>query len=118
MKYMENTLSKANHVYPVCSNMANKLRAMTHSAEEQVQSQMKQTSFLTELAGRTTPKGLHCLSMRLTTQYFTLQSEQQMLPNQQNVYNPNHFHYVTFSDNVLAAAVVVNSTVSNAMVIS
>lgn len=115
MKYMESTLSKANRAYPDCSNMANKLRAMTHSAEEQVQSQRKQTSFLTELAGRTTPKGLHCLSMRLTTEYFMLQSEQQMLPHQQNVYNGDLFHYVTFSDNVLAAAVVVNSTVSNAM---
>lgn len=115
MKSMENTLSKASHAYPDCSNMANKLRAMTHSAEEQVQSQRKQTSFLTELAGRTTPKGLHCLSMRLTTEYFTLQSEQQQLPNQQNVYNPDFHHYVTFSDNVLAAAVVVNSTASNAM---
>lgn len=91
---------------------------MTHSAEEQVQSQRKQTTFLTELAGRTTPKGLHCLSMRLTTDYFMLQPEKQMLPNQQNVNNPDFHHYVTFSDNVLAAAVVVNSTVSNAMVIS
>ncbi|XP_021843951.1 probable galacturonosyltransferase 6 isoform X2 [Spinacia oleracea] len=115
MKYMESTLSKASHVYPDCSNMVNKLRAMTHSAEEQVQSQRKQTTFLTELAGRTTPKGLHCLSMRLTTDYFMLQPEKQMLPNQQNVNNPDFHHYVTFSDNVLAAAVVVNSTVSNAM---
>ncbi|KAL2934690.1 putative galacturonosyltransferase 6 [Bienertia sinuspersici] len=115
MKSMESTLSKASRVFPDCSNMANKLRAMTHSAEEQVQSQRKQTSFLTELAGRTTPKGLHCLSMRLTTEYFMLQPEQQMLPNQQNVYNPDLFHYVAFSDNVLAAAVIVNSTVSNAM---
>ncbi|XP_021764300.1 probable galacturonosyltransferase 6 isoform X1 [Chenopodium quinoa] len=115
IKSMENTLSKANHVFPDCSNMVNKLRAMTHSAEEQVQSQRKQTTFLTELAGRTTPKGLHCLSMRLTTDYFMLQSEKQKLPKQQNVYNPDLHHYVTFSDNVLAAAVVVNSTVSNAM---
>ena len=116
MKYMENTLSKASRAYPDCSNMANKLRAMTHSAEEQVLSQRKHTSFLTELAGRTTPKGLHCLSMRLTTEYFMLQSEQQTLPSQQNVYNPGLLHYVTFSDNVLAAAVLINSTVSNAMV--
>ncbi|CAO2826535.1 unnamed protein product [Amaranthus hypochondriacus] len=115
MKYMENTLSKASRAYPDCLNMANKLRAMTHSAEEQVLSQRKHTSFLTELAGRTTPKGLHCLSMRLTTEYFMLQSEQQTLPSQQNVYNPGLLHYVTFSDNVLAAAVLINSTVSNAM---
>ncbi|CAO2818829.1 unnamed protein product [Amaranthus hypochondriacus] len=115
MKYMESSLSKANHAYPDCSNMVSKLRAMTDSVEEQVQSQRKQTSFLTELAGRTTPKGLHCLSMRLTTEYFMLHSEQQRHPNQQFVYSQDLFHYVTLSDNVLAAAVVVNSTVSNAL---
>ncbi|XP_057517597.1 probable galacturonosyltransferase 6 isoform X2 [Amaranthus tricolor] len=115
MKYMESSLSIANHAYPDCSNMVSKLRAMTDSVEEQVQSQRKQTSFLTELAGRTTPKGLHCLSMRLTTEYFMLHSEQQRVPNQQFVYSLDLFHYVTLSDNVLAAAVVVNSTVSNAL---
>ena len=118
MKYMESSLSIANHAYPDCSNMVSKLRAMTDSVEEQVQSQRKQTSFLTELAGRTTPKGLHCLSMRLTTEYFMLHSEQQRVPNQQFVYSLDLFHYVTLSDNVLAAAVVVNSTVSNALVIA
>lgn len=114
MKAMESTLSKAAHAYPDCSNMVNRLRAMTHNAEDQVQLQRNQATFLTELAGRTTPKGIHCLSMRLTTEYFTLQPERQALPNQQNVYNPNLRHFVVFSDNILAAAVVVNSTVSNA----
>ncbi|XP_074316137.1 putative galacturonosyltransferase 6 isoform X2 [Silene latifolia] len=115
IKMMESTLSKASHAYPDCPGMVNKLRAMTHNAEDQVQSQRTQTTFLSELAGRTTPKGLHCLSMRLTTEYFTLPPEQQRFPNQQNIQNQNLFHYVVFSDNVLAAAVVVNSTVSNAL---
>ncbi|KAH9602772.1 hypothetical protein KSS87_023059 [Heliosperma pusillum] len=115
IKMMESTLSKASHVYPGCPSLVNKLRAMTHNAEDQVQSQRTQATFLSELAGRTTPKGLHCLSMRLTTEYFTLQPEQQMFPNQQNIQNRNLFHYVVFSDNILAATVVVNSTVSNAL---
>ncbi|KAL9227558.1 hypothetical protein vseg_003235 [Gypsophila vaccaria] len=115
VRMMESTLSKASHIYPDCSNMVNKLRAMTHNAEDQVQSQMTQTTFLNELAGRTTPKGLHCLSMRLTTEYFTLQPEKQKFPNQQNIHGKKLFHFVVFSDNVLAAAVVVNSTVSNAL---
>ncbi|KAK9684882.1 hypothetical protein RND81_10G239700 [Saponaria officinalis] len=115
MKMMASTLSKASHLYPDCPNLVNKLRAMTHNAEDQVQSQRTQTTFLNELAGRTTPKGLHCLSMRLTTEYFTLQPEKRIFPNQQNIHNQKLFHFVVFSDNVLAAAVVVNSTVSNAL---
>ncbi|KAL9239716.1 hypothetical protein vseg_014011 [Gypsophila vaccaria] len=115
VKTMESTLSKASHAYPNCSSMINKLRAMMHIAEDQVRSQKTQTTSLSELAGRTTPKGLHCLSMRLTTEYFILQPEEQIFPNQQNIYNQDFHHYVVFSDNVLAAAVVVNSTVSNAL---
>ncbi|GAB2213723.1 hypothetical protein Droror1_Dr00018036 [Drosera rotundifolia] len=112
MRNMEATLSKASRVYPDCSSMVKKLRAMTQSAEDQVQAQKQQSIFLTQLAGRTTPKGLHCLSMRLTAEFFTL--DKQKLSNQQKYNDPKLFHIAVFSDNVLASAVVVNSTVSNA----
>ncbi|KAJ8441845.1 hypothetical protein Cgig2_021535 [Carnegiea gigantea] len=110
---MERTLSKANRAYSDCNEMVNSLRSMANNAENQAQLQRNQATRLTELVGRTTPKGLHCLSMRLTADYFTLEPEQQVFPNQQNIYNPDLLHYAVFSDNVLAAAVVVNSTVSN-----
>ncbi|GAB4830474.1 hypothetical protein Ancab_020188 [Ancistrocladus abbreviatus] len=115
IKNMEATLSKASHAYPDCSAMVKKLRAMTQNTEEQVQAQRDESNFLTQLAGRTTPKGLHCLSMRLTAEYFTTGPEEKELINQQNFHNPDLFHFAVFSDNILACAVVVNSTVSNAM---
>ena len=110
------TLLKASQLYPDCSAMVKKLRAMTHNAEEQVLTLKNQTTFLVQLAGRTTPKGLHCLSMRLTAEYFSLQSDERELPNQHKVHDPNLFHFAVFSDNILASAVVVNSTVSVARV--
>ncbi|KAJ6773780.1 GALACTURONOSYLTRANSFERASE 4-RELATED [Salix purpurea] len=113
---LEVTLSKASHVFPDCSAMALKLRAMTYNAEEQVRAQKNQASYLVQLSGRTTPKGLHCLSMRLTAEYFALSPEERQLPNQQRVHDADLYHYAVFSDNVLACAVVVNSTVSSAMV--
>lgn len=109
---MEATLLKASHLYPDCSAMVKKLRAMTYNAEEQVLAQKNQTTFLVQLAGRTTPKSLHCLSMRLTAEYFSLQPEERELLNQHKVHDPDLFHFAVFSDNVLACAVVVNSTVS------
>uniref|UniRef100_A0A6N2LC02 Hexosyltransferase n=1 Tax=Salix viminalis TaxID=40686 RepID=A0A6N2LC02_SALVM len=112
---LEVTLSKASHVFPDCSAMALKLRAMTYNAEEQVRAQKNQASYLVQLSGRTTPKGLHCLSMRLTAEYFALSPEERQLPNQQRVHDADLYHYAVFSDNVLACAVVVNSTVSSAM---
>lgn len=116
MKAMDGTLLKASRIYPDCSAMVNTLRAMMYNAEEQLRSQRDHTSFLVQLAARTTPKGLHCLSMRLTTEYFDLQPEEREFPNQHKLQDPNLYHFAVFSDNVLACSVVVNSTVSTAKV--
>lgn len=116
MKHMEGSLSKANRAYPHCQPMAAKLRAMNYNAEEQVRTQRAQVSYLVHLAARTTPKGLHCLSMRLTAEYFALQPEERLFPNENKIIDPELYHYAVFSDNVLACAVVVNSTVSTAKV--
>lgn len=116
MKAMEATLSKASRMYPDCAAMIKKLRAMTYSAEEQVRSQRNQEAFLRGLGGRTIPKGFHCLSMRLTAEYFALKPEDRELPNQHKLQDPHLYHFAMFSDNVLASAVVVNSTVSTARV--
>ncbi|KAA8543323.1 hypothetical protein F0562_021182 [Nyssa sinensis] len=115
MKAMESSLLKASRVYRDCPAMATKLRAMTYNAEEQVKAQKNQAAFLVQLAGRTTPKGLHCLSMRLTAEYFTLQPEEREFPNQHKLHDPDLSHFAVFSDNILACAVVVSSTISSAM---
>ncbi|XP_015969713.1 probable galacturonosyltransferase 6 isoform X1 [Arachis duranensis] len=114
MRHMEASLSKANRAFPDCSSMASKLRAMNHNVEEQLRSQQRQATYLVHLAARTTPKGLHCLSMRLTADYFALGPEQRKFPNENKFNDPKLYHYAVFSDNVLASAVVVNSTVSAA----
>ncbi|KAA8550798.1 hypothetical protein F0562_002482 [Nyssa sinensis] len=115
MKSMEVTLSKASRVYTDCPAMAGKLRAMTYNAEEQVRAQKDEVTFLAQLAGRTTPKGLYCLSMRLTAEYFALQPDEWELPNQHKLHDLNLYHFAIFSDNVLACAAVVSSTISSAM---
>ncbi|KAK9146495.1 hypothetical protein Sjap_006398 [Stephania japonica] len=115
MRAMDATLSKASTIYDDCAAMASKLRAMEQNFEEQVRAQKNQATYLTHLAARTTPKGLHCLSMQLTTDYFDLHPKDQRFPKQQNLNNQDLYHYAVFSDNVLACAVVVNSTVSASM---
>ena len=115
-RHMEASLSNANCVFPDCTAMAAKLRAMNHNAEEQVHSHQREATHLVHLAARTTPKGLHCLSMQLTADYFALKPEDRKLPNENKIHDPKLYHYAVFSDNLLACAVVVNSTVSNAKV--
>lgn len=109
-------MSRASQVYCDCRAMATKLRAMAHSSEEQILAQKKQASYLVNLAARTTPKDLHCLSMRLTFEYFNLEPHEREFSNQQNLHDPKLYHFAIFSDNVLACAVVVNSTVSTTVV--
>lgn len=107
---------KGNQVQDDCAVVVKKLRAMIHSTEEQLRAQKKQTLFLTQLTAKTMPKGLHCLPLRLTTEYYNLNSSEQEFPNQEKLEDPQLYHYAIFSDNILATAVVVNSTVSNAKV--
>ncbi|XP_057861822.1 probable galacturonosyltransferase 4 isoform X1 [Cryptomeria japonica] len=114
MKAMEQTLVKGKQLYDDCSAMVKKLRAMVHSTEELLRVHKKQNTFLTQLAAKTLPKGLHCLSMRLTTAYYALTSSEQDFPNKGKLDDKNLYHYAIFSDNILATAVVVNSTVFHA----
>ncbi|GMY36561.1 probable galacturonosyltransferase 4 isoform X2 [Fagus crenata] len=114
LKAMEQTLAKGKQIQDDCAAVVKKLRAMLHSTEEQLRVHKKQTMFLTQLTAKTIPKGLHCLPLRLTTEYYTLNSSQQHFPNQEKLEDPQLYHYALFSDNVLAAAVVVNSTIRHA----
>ncbi|XP_059638165.1 probable galacturonosyltransferase 4 [Cornus florida] len=114
LKAMEQTLAKGKQIQDDHTEVVKKLRAMMHSAEEQLQAYKKQTVFLTHLTTKTLPKGLHCLPLRLAVEYFNLNSSERQFPNQEKLEDPWLYHYALFSDNLLAAAVVVNSTVSNA----
>lgn len=116
IKAMGQLLSKAKEQLYDCKLVTGKLRAMLQSADEQVRSLKKQSTFLSQLAAKTIPNGIHCLSMRLTIDYYLLPPEKRKFPNSENLENPSLYHYALFSDNVLAASVVVNSTIMNAKV--
>ncbi|KAL2536459.1 Polygalacturonate 4-alpha-galacturonosyltransferase [Forsythia ovata] len=114
IKAMGQVLSKAREQLYDCKLVTGQLRAMLQSADEQVRSLKKQSTFLSQLAAKTIPNGLHCLSMRLTIEYYLLPPEKRKFPRSENLENPNLYHYALFSDNVLAASVVVSSTIANA----
>ncbi|XP_057416448.1 probable galacturonosyltransferase 4 [Lotus japonicus] len=114
MKAMEQSLMKGRQIQDDCATAVKKLRAMLHSTEEQLRVHKKQSLFLTQLTAKTLPKGLHCLPLRLTTEYYNLNTDQQQFPNQEKLEDPRLYHYAIFSNNIMATAVVVNSTVANA----
>ncbi|TVU03068.1 hypothetical protein EJB05_51396 [Eragrostis curvula] len=112
MKAMETTLSKAQRTYPRCCQMTSKLRAMTQNSEDLLRAHQSESSFLEQVAARTLPKGHHCLAMRLTTEYFSLDPTEREFPKRNSRQMDGYYHYALFSDSVLASAVVVNSTVA------
>ncbi|XP_052194842.1 polygalacturonate 4-alpha-galacturonosyltransferase-like [Diospyros lotus] len=114
IRTMGQVLSKAREQLYDCKLVTGKLRAMLQSADEQVRSLKKQSTFLSQLGAKTIPKGIHCLSMHLTIDYHLLPIEKRKFPKSENLENPTLYHYALFSDNVLAASVVVNSTIMNA----
>ncbi|ERM96312.1 polygalacturonate 4-alpha-galacturonosyltransferase isoform X2 [Amborella trichopoda] len=114
IKAMGQSLAKAREGVYDCLLVTRKLRAMLQSADEQVRSLKKQSTFLSQLAAKTVPNGIHCLSMRLTIGYYLLPPEERKFPRSENLEDPKLYHYALFSDNVLAASVVVNSTIMNA----
>lgn len=116
MKFMGELLLQARDKDYEKGVMVKKLRAMVQAGEDHARSLKKQGTFLSQLAAKTVPMGLHCFSMRLTVEYYSLPSEKREFPNQYRLDDPDLFHYALFSDNILAAAVVVNSTITHAEV--
>ncbi|XP_038979795.1 probable galacturonosyltransferase 3 isoform X2 [Phoenix dactylifera] len=115
-KAMAHVLSLAKEQLYDCSTVAKKLRAMTQTSEETVIAQKKKNQFLIQFATKTIPKPLHCLPLQLTTDYFLHDHISKELADKAKLEDPSLYHYAIFSDNVLATAVVVNSTISHVKV--
>ncbi|TYI66669.1 hypothetical protein E1A91_D09G241200v1 [Gossypium mustelinum] len=109
---MEATIAKSKSVTMDCHNVDKKLRQIFDLTEDEANFHMKQSAFLYQLAVQTMPKSQHCLSMRLTVEYFRDDSFDQELPVKYS--DPTLQHYVIFSTNVIASTVVINSTVMHA----
>ncbi|KAL6142449.1 hypothetical protein ACLB2K_060729 [Fragaria x ananassa] len=113
LERMQAVIAKAK-TFPVeCHNVDKKLRQIFDMTADEAHFHMKQSVFLYQLAVQTMPKSLHCLSMRLTVEFFRDPVyDMESLASKYN--DPALQHYVIFSTNVLASSVVINSTVMHA----
>ncbi|CAH8315736.1 unnamed protein product [Eruca vesicaria subsp. sativa] len=109
---MEAVISKAKSFPVDCNNVDKKLRQILDLTEDEASFHMKQSVFLYQLAVQTMPKSLHCLSMRLTVEYF--KSSTVEVEDTEKFSDPSLLHFVIISDNILASSVVINSTALHA----
>lgn len=112
---MEVAIARAKSVPVECSNVDKKLRQIYDLTEDEADFHMKQSAFLYKLNVQTMPKSFHCLSLKLTVEYFK-SSHYEEEADSEKFEDPSLHHYIIFSNNVLAASVVINSTVTNAKV--
>ncbi|AQL06908.1 Probable galacturonosyltransferase 7 isoform 2 [Zea mays] len=110
---MDQSIARAKSCTVDCNNVDRKLRQILHMTEDEAHFHMKQSAYLYNLGVHTMPKSHHCLNMRLTVEYF---KSMPLDPNDSSAHTfniPDNRHYVILSKNVLAASVVINSTVSS-----
>ncbi|CAN8287254.1 unnamed protein product [Cochlearia groenlandica] len=109
---MDAVIAKAKSFPVDCNNVDKKLRQILDLTEDEASFHMKQSVFLYQLAVQTMPKSHHCLSMRLTVEYFKSGSID--VEDSEKFSDPTLLHFVIISENILAASVVINSTVLHA----
>ncbi|KAG4402838.1 hypothetical protein GLYMA_02G287600v4 [Glycine max] len=93
-----------------------KTKAMLLRMEREVQSARKQESLYWHIASHGVPQSLHCLCLKLAEEYAVNAIARSRLPLPEHVsrlVDPTFHHIVLLTDNVLAASVVVTSTVEN-----
>lgn len=110
---MDQTIAKAKGCPVECSNVERKLRQILDLSEDETHFHMKQSAFLYGLGVQTMPKSLHCLSMRLTVEYFRDPPPDLESSLADKFDNPRFRHFVIFTRDILAVSVTINSTVVN-----
>lgn len=94
------------------------MKSHMQALEQRASSATVQSAVFGQIVAESVPKSLHCLNLKLVSRWLKDPSVKEHTDGRSNSYsarlvdNSLH-HFCLFSDNVLAASVVVNSTISN-----
>uniref|UniRef100_A0A2C9WJ99 Hexosyltransferase n=1 Tax=Manihot esculenta TaxID=3983 RepID=A0A2C9WJ99_MANES len=94
------------------------LRAMMEKFEREIRESKFSELMNKHFAASSIPKGIHCLSLRLTDEYSSNAHARKQLPSPELLpllSDNSYHHFVLSTDNILAASVVVSSTVQSSL---
>ncbi|XP_014516059.1 probable galacturonosyltransferase 9 [Vigna radiata var. radiata] len=92
-----------------------KLKDTIFAVHESLAKAKKNGAMASLISARSIPKSLHCLAMRLMGEKISNPEKYRDEGPKPEFEDPTLYHYVIFSDNVIAVSVVVRSVVKNAM---
>ncbi|KAG0502039.1 hypothetical protein HPP92_002111 [Vanilla planifolia] len=90
-----------------------KLRDTIFAVGEQLNRARKLSALSSSIAAGSTPKSLHCIAMRLMEERISHPETYRRL-KPPDLSDPELYHYVIFTNNIIAVSVVVNSAIKNA----
>ncbi|KAK1269301.1 putative galacturonosyltransferase 14 [Acorus gramineus] len=93
-----------------------KLKSTIENLDREIRKSRLAEQMHKHFAASAIPKGIHCLSLRLTDEYSSNARARKQLPPPELLTllsNNFHHHFVLATDNILAASVVVNSTLKS-----
>ena len=110
-------LYQAQQLHYDSATMIMRLKAKIQSLEEQMNSVSEKSSKYGQIAAEEVPKGLYCLGLRLTNEWFKNANLQRKSRDRKHVEmklkDNSLYHFCVFSDNILPTSVVINSTATN-----
>ncbi|XP_051117092.1 hexosyltransferase GAUT11-like [Andrographis paniculata] len=92
------------------------MKNFIQSLEDRANAATVQSTVFGQLAAESMPKNLECIDIKLTSDWLKNKSISNLAEESKNsprLVDNNLYHFCIFTDNVAAASVVVNSTVSN-----
>ncbi|PSS08011.1 Galacturonosyltransferase [Actinidia chinensis var. chinensis] len=102
--------------YDIATTMMT-MKSHIRALEERASAATVQSTVFGQLAAESLPKNLHCLHVKLMTDWLEKKSLQELADERRNsprLVDNNLYHFCIFSDNLVAVSVVINSTVCNA----
>ncbi|XP_023764281.1 hexosyltransferase GAUT11 [Lactuca sativa] len=94
------------------------MKSHIQALEERANAATIQSTLFGQLASESLPKNLHCLNIKLLSNWLTnntLHHITNEIKNSPKLLDNNLYHFCVFSDNLLAVSAVVNSTISNTL---